>query len=322
MHASGFDRTRPLLLAAMAVLALAGFAVGHPDILSGANFGSMAVFGVEIGMIALGQTLVISGGDSGIDLSVGAIAGLAQVVLGRLLHADVTWPLAVAVTLGVGLGLGAINALAVTWLRIAPIIATLATLFGYAGLALVLSGGTNIDLTQQSSWFLALGQGHVLGLPFQLIALYLPLLAMFAFLQHGTGYGRALYLTGTNDRAAALAGLRVGRLRGAAYVLCGLTATIAGIVGAARLGTARPDAGMNDNLISIAIVVLGGTGIFGGTGSVVGTALATVVIAIVDYGLSYNDFNPIYQAGVIGVILIGVILVENPVLAWRARRFK
>ncbi|WP_286839861.1 hypothetical protein [Acidiphilium sp. 34-64-41] len=83
MHASGFDRTRPLLLAAMAVLALAGFAIGHPDILSGANFDSMAVFGVEIGMIALGQTLVISGGDSGIDLSVGAIAGLAQVVLGR-----------------------------------------------------------------------------------------------------------------------------------------------------------------------------------------------------------------------------------------------
>lgn len=311
-----------MLLLVMAALALGAFAIGHPDILSSANFDSMAVFGVEIGMIALGQTLVICGGDGGIDLSVGAMAGLTQVILGILLHVGLAWPLAIIVTLVVGIILGAINAFAVSWARIPPIIATLATLFGYAGLALVLSGGINIDLTKSSPWFLAIGQGHALDLPFQLLVLYLPLLAIFIFVQHFSSYGRALYLAGTNDRAADLAGLRVARLRGAAYVICGLTATIAGIVGAARLGTARPDAGTNANLISIAIVVLGGTGIFGGTGSVIGTALATVVIAIVDYGLSYNNFNPIYQAGVIGVILIGVILMENRVLAWRERALR
>ncbi|MHB1302064.1 MAG: ABC transporter permease [Acidiphilium sp.] len=319
MHASGFDRTRPALLLAMAAIALAGFALGHPDILSGANLSSMATFGVEIGMIALGQSFVICGGDSGIDLSVGAIAGLAQVVLGRLLHADIPWPAALAITLAAGTLLGGVNAIAVSLLRIPPIIATLATLFGFGGLALVLSGGINIDLTASSPWFLAIGQGHVLGLPFQLVALYLPMLAIFAYVQHASRYGRALYLAGTNELAADLAGLRVARVRAAAYVISGLVATIAGIVGAARLGTARPDAGADANLISIAIVVLGGTGIFGGTGSVIGTALATVVIAIVDYGLSYNDFNPIYQAGVIGVILVGVILAENAVLDWRAR---
>ncbi|MCF3946276.1 ABC transporter permease [Acidiphilium sp. AL] len=320
MHASGFDRTRPLLLLVMAAAALGGFALGHPGIVSTQNLDSMAVFGIEIGMIALGQTLVICGGDTGIDLSVGAIAGLAQVILGRLLHLDLAWPVAIGMTLLAGLVLGGINAVAISWFRIPPIIATLATLFGYQGLALVLTGGINIDLTHESPLFLAIGQGHVLGLPLQLVALYLPLLAAFAFLQHGTRFGRALYLAGTNDRAADLAGLRASRIRAATYVLCGLVSTIAGIVGAARLGTARPDAAGEANLISIAIVVLGGTGIFGGTGSVIGTALATVVIGIVDYGLSYNDFNPIYQAGVIGVILIGVILVENPFVAWRDSR--
>ena len=320
MHASGFERTRPVLLLAMAVLALLGFAIGHPAILSGANLSSMAVFGVEIGMIALGQTFVICGGDTGIDLSVGATMALSQVILGRLLHGGLPWPLAVGGALASGLALGGVNAAAVSRFRIPPIIATLATLFAYDGLALVVTGGVNIDLTKSPPAFLAIGQGTLAGLPFQLLALYLPLLAVFAFVQHGTRYGRALYLTGTNDRAATLAGVRIARVRGWAYVAAGLVAAIAGVVSAARLGTARPDAGAQANLISIAIVVLGGTGIFGGTGSVIGTAMATVVIAIVDYGLSYNDFNPIYQAGVIGTILIGVILIETPFVAWRARR--
>jgi ribose transport system permease protein len=319
MRASGFEATRPALLLVMAAIVLGGFASGQPSILSVQNLDSMAVFGVEIGMIALGQTLVICGGASGIDLSVGAIAALAQVILGRLLHLDVAWPAAVGITLLAGLGLGGINAVAISRFRIPPIIATLATLFGYDGLALVLTGGVNIDLTHAAPMFLAIGQGHVLGLPFQLVALYLPLLVIFAFLQHGSRFGRALYLAGTSDRAADLAGLRVARLRGWTYVVCGLVSTIAGIVGAAWLGTARPDAAGEANLISIAIVVLGGTGIFGGGGSVIGTALATVVLAVVDYGLSYNNFNPIYQAGVIGIILIAVILIENPFVAWRLR---
>lgn len=324
MRASGFDATRPLLLLAMAVAALAGFAIGHPDILSADNLSSMAVFGVEIGLIALGQTFVICGGDTGIDLSVGATMALSQVILGRLMHVGTPWPVAIGVALLTGLVLGGVNGIAIARFRIPAIIATLATLFAYDGLALVLTGGINIDLTKSSPAFLGIGQGTVVFLPFQLIALYLPLLAIFAFAQHGTRFGRALYLTGTNDRAARLAGIRVERLRGSTYVIAGLVASMAAVVSAARLGTARPDAGAQANLISIAIVVLGGTAIFGGTGSVIGTALATVVISIVDYGLSYNNFNPIYQAGVIGIILIAVILIENPFVARRerARRLK
>lgn len=319
MHASGFEKTRPLLLLILAILTLIGFAIANPTILSGANLASMAVFGVEIGIIAFGQTFVICGGNTGIDLSVGATMALSQVILGILLHYGLPWPIAIIGALITGIILGLINALAICWFRISAIIATLATLFAYNGLALVLTGGINIDLTRSSPLFLDIGQSSICGIPFQLILLYLPLLAVFTYVQHGTGFGRALYLTGTNDLAARLAGVRIARIRGLTYIAAGFTASIAAVINAARLGTAQPNAGTQANLISIAIVVLGGTAIFGGTGSVIGTAMATIVIAIVDYGLSYNNFNPIFQAGVIGVALIAVILIENPILVWRER---
>jgi ribose transport system permease protein len=313
MRGRGFEPTRILLLLGFFVLALGGFALGDASILSAGNLTSMAVFAVEIGIVALGQTLVICGGEGGIDLSVGAIAALAQVCLGLLLLAHIPWPFAVLSALVSGVMMGVVNALAVTRFGIPPIIVTLATMFAFNGFALVFTGGINIDLTSMSPSFLALGQGSVLGLPLQLVVVYLPLLLLFVFLQHFTLFGRALYLAGTSELAARLAGIRTARLRGWTYVMSGLFSSLAGVIGAARLGTARPDAAEQMNLVSIAIVVLGGTGIFGGDGSVIGTAVATAVIAVIDYGLSYNDINPIYQAGVMGMVLITLVLVENAV---------
>ncbi|MGI4800800.1 MAG: ABC transporter permease, partial [Janthinobacterium lividum] len=119
---------------------------------------------------------------------------------------------------------------------------------------------------------------------------------------------------------ARLTGLRVGRLRFVTYVITGVLAAIAGVIETSRLGTASAQAAEDANLISIAIAVLGGTSIFGGEGSVAGTALATLVIGVLDYGLSYNDFNPIFQAGAMGLILIGAVLTENLVQPALARR--
>jgi ribose/xylose/arabinose/galactoside ABC-type transport system permease subunit len=141
-----------------------------------------------------------------------------------------------------------------------------------------------------------------------------------ALLQHRGVFGRALYLAGTNALAARLAGIRVERLRAATFVIAGTLSGIAGLVGAARLGTASPEGTDQANLISIAIVVLGGASIFGGDGSVLGTALATVVIAAADYGLSYNNYNPIFQAGVMGLILAAVVLAKNLLHARLRRR--
>ncbi|MGC8468810.1 MAG: ABC transporter permease [Acetobacteraceae bacterium] len=295
----------------LTALAFGGFAWGDVGILSGANLSSMAVFSVEIGIIAFGQTLVICGGDGGIDLSVGAIAALSQVLLGLLLHAGLPWPLAVGLGVASGWAMGFANGFLVTRLDIPAIITTLATMFVYSGLALVFTGGINIDLTASAPAFLFLGQGAIFGLPFQLVVFYLPALAILVVVQHRSAFGRSLYLAGTSTLAARLSGLRPDRVRSVTYALTGLLAGIAGAIDAARLGTASPEALNQANLISIAIVVLGGSSIFGGDGSVVGTAAATALIGVVDYGLSYNDFNPVYQAGVMGLILIGAVLIDN-----------
>jgi ribose/xylose/arabinose/galactoside ABC-type transport system permease subunit len=308
---TGLRYGRIILLLVVAVLVLGGFAAHDATILSGVNLTSMAVFAVEVGLIAFGQTLVICGGDGAIDLSVGAISALAQVALGLMIHAGIPWPIGILAALIAGVLAGLVNGIAVTRLRIPPIIVTLATMFAFSGLALVATRGINIDLTAGPADFLAIGQGMVLGLPFQVLCIYLPVFLLCVVLQHRSGFGRALYLTGTNALAAHLSGINVARVRAATYVLTGLLSAVAGVVQAARLGTASPDGTDQANLISIAIVVLGGASIFGGDGSVIGTLIATIVIAIADYGLSYNDFNPIYQAGVMGIILIAVVLLEN-----------
>jgi ribose/xylose/arabinose/galactoside ABC-type transport system permease subunit len=200
----------------------------------------------------------------------------------------------------------------ITLARVPPFIATLSTLFAFQGLALVITGGVDIDLSAMPPGFLAIGQGKVFGFPIQIL-LYVAVLAVFAFTQHRTRFGRRLYLIGTNERAAILSGLRPGRLRASCYIVAGGVAALAAVINAARLGVARPDTLDNANLVSIAAVVLGGTAIFGGTGSVVGTALATVVIAVIDYGLSYSNVNSIYQAGAIGIILILVMFSETAI---------
>ncbi|WP_323991883.1 ABC transporter permease [Nguyenibacter sp. L1] len=308
---SGFRSGRVLILGLFALLVLGGFAAGNPTILSADNLSSMAVFAVELGIIAFGQGLVIAGGDGAIDLSVGAMSALAQILAALFIMRGLPWPVGVCAGVLAGAAMGGCNAAAITRFRIPPIIATLGTMFAFTGLALIASGGNTIDLTAAPARFLAMGQGSVLGVPFQILCLYLPLLGLLVLIQHRSRFGRALYLIGTNATAAWLAGIHVNRLRATTYVLSGALSGLAGVIAAARLGTATPDGVPEANLISIAIVVLGGASIFGGDGSPVGTAIATLAIAVVNYGLNYNDFNPTLQAGMMGLILVLVVLVEN-----------
>lgn len=307
---------RGSILLAIAVITLVGLTWANPHFWTGANLFSVGLVGTEIGIIALGQTLVITAG--GIDLSVGAIFALSQVIMGLLMASGVAWPLAVLVGVLVGVGLGGVNGLLTEALGIPSIIVTLATMFAFNGLALVFTGG--VDVSGLSSGFFFLGQGTVAGFPLQLVAIYLPLLVLVYFVQRYTHFGRNIYLIGTNPVAAALSGIRLGYTRCMTFVWAGGLSAVAGVVDAARLTTARPDAGATHNLTSIAIVVLGGANIFGGEGTVIGTALATLVIALVDYGLSFNNLNSIYQSGLIGLILLASVLLQNVASRYRLRR--
>ncbi|MGB7758160.1 MAG: ABC transporter permease [Salinisphaera sp.] len=307
---------RAPVLIVISAITLIGVTIGAPGIWSVDNLFAMGVLAVEIGLIALGQTFVINAG--GIDLSVGAIFALAQVTMGLAMVGGVPWPLAVALGLCVGLVCGLINGLATVWLRMPAIIVTLATMFAFNGLALVVTSG--IDVSGFPDGFYVLGQGTIATIPLQIIAIYLPVLIVLAIVQWRTRFGRLVHLTGTNALAARLTGIRIGRVQIATFIIAGLLAALAGAISASRLTTARPDAGEVDNLISIAIVVLGGSSIFGGKGSVLGTALATLVIALVNYGLSFNNLNAVYQSGLIGLILIAAVLMQNVMLRLQQRR--
>ncbi|MGG3467291.1 ABC transporter permease [Neobacillus pocheonensis] len=278
------------------------------------NIASMSMFGVEVGLIALGSALIILGGNGGIDLSVGAIYALTQIIVAQLMVHGVNMWLSVLVGLIAGLLLGGINGYIVTKVGIPAIITTLATMYAYNGIGLIFSNGVNIsNLPKEYAIF---GQGILWGVPFQLIAVYLPALLIFWYLISRSVYGYQLYLTGTNDSSARLSGINTDRIRLAAYMITGLLSGMAGIIGSSRLLTARPDGGDILNLQAITIAVLGGTSIFGGRGTVIGTFLATIVITMISYIYNLVNINSVIQTGTIGLILILVTLSQNRISEW------
>ncbi len=301
--------SRNALLVLISAVIWIAFAAVQPSILSATSLRSMVVLAVEVGVIALGQTFVIISGGGGIDLSVGSIFALSSVTAGLLMTHGVAWPLAALTALLAGLGMGALNGVVIVALRIPPLMTTLATLFGYSGVALILSGG--VDISGFPKGFFAIGQSRLLEIPVQFLLIYLPILLILLFVERASYFGRALYLSGTNETAARLSGIEVGKIRFLVYALSGLLSGVAGIVNASRLTVARPDAGGSANLVSITIAVLGGANIFGGEGSVVGTALASLAIGSVTYGLSYVNANPVFEGGIVGGILIFSVLAQG-----------
>lgn len=305
------------VLLTILILAIIVANILFPGATSPSNLASMSTFGVEIGLMAFGQSIVILGGGGGIDLSVGSIFALSQIIIAVLIGHGLNMWLAILFALVAGIIMGAINGVLVTKFRVPAIIATLATMYGFSGLALVISHG--IDISNFPSNYAVFGQGLLGGIPFQLIAIYVPVGLLLWFLITRTIYGYKLYLTGTNELAARLSGINVGNIRVWAYVITGLLCAIAAVISSSRLVTAQPDAGSTANLEAITIAVLGGTSIFGGRGSVMGTFLATVVITLIGYSFGLANINSVVETGTIGVILILVMLLQNYLGKWMGR---
>jgi len=236
----------------------------------------------EIGLLAMAMTAVILTG--GIDLSVGSLLGLCAVVLGMLWRdAHVPLGLAVVITLAGGALAGAMNAWLITWLRLPPLIVTLAGFSLFRGIAEALTRGVD-TFTGFPAGFLFLGQERWLGAPAQLPVLVAVAAAAWWFV-HGTAGGRSLRVIGYSPEGARYAGIPVERRLALVYIASGLTAALAAVLYTARLGQARADAGTGYELLAITAVVLGGTSIFGGAGSVPGTLLGVAAIAVLNNGL-------------------------------------
>lgn len=256
---------------------------------------------VEIGLLALVMTPVILTG--GIDLSVGSLLGLCAVLFGKMWRDAGMSPLAAGCcTLGIGALAGGLNAALITWLRLPPLIVTLGTYSLFRGLAEAITHGVDA-FTHFPASFLSLGQEQVMGMPAQAPLLLAVALGVW-LLVHRTTFGRSFRAIGFSPEGARYAGIPVERRIALVYVLAGLVAALAAIIYTARLGQAKADAGTGYELFAITAVVLGGTSIFGGVGSVHGTLLGVAAIAILSNGLVHARL-PREVAGMLtGVLLI------------------
>ena len=263
---------------------------------------------VEIGLLAVALTPVILTG--GIDLSLGSLLGLCAILFGKMWRdAGMSPPLAAACTLAIGALAGGLNASLITALRLPPLIVTLGTYSLFRGLAEAITRGVD-TFTGFPASFLALGQGRIAGVPAQAWIFFTVALAVW-LLVHRTTFGRSFRAIGFAPEGAAYAGLPVNRRVTLVYVLAGLVAALAAIIYAARLGQAKADAGTGYELFAITAVVLGGTSIFGGIGSVHGTLLGVAAIAVLSNGLVHAR-QPREVAGMLTGALLLAALSAGP----------
>lgn len=261
----------------------------------------------EVGLIALPMTYIIITG--GIDLSVGSILGLCAIVLGYSWQ-ELGYPLeaAIVVALLTGALAGLVNGLFIVRVGVPPLIMTLATLAFYRGLALGISEAQSARGYPQ--WFFRLGQGQVLGVPTQIYVLVLAVIISAVILSRTT-FGRSLYAMGNNELGARFSGIRVDLYKLLIYTFSGFMSGLAGYIFVSRVSTTRSDMGTGIELDAIAAVVLGGTNIFGGSGSIVGTVIGVVLIQFLKNGLALSGVTGDATIVVVGLVLIGATLINT-----------
>lgn len=259
------------------------FQVLGRNFLTERNFSNVFRHSVEIGLLAVAMTPVILTG--GIDLSVGSMMGLCAVLFGMMVNGLGMDPWAAA-ALAVACGAmgGGINAALITRLNLPPLIVTLGTFSLFRGLAEALTKGAE-SFSGFPPSFLALGNATVAGLPAQ-VWVFFAVAAGIWFLVHRTTFGRSFRAIGYAPEGARYAGIPVGRNTGLAYVIAGAVAGLAAVILVARLGEARANAGIGYELLAITAVVLGGVSIFGGSGTMFGTILGWIALAILNNGLT------------------------------------
>lgn len=304
---------RRTFLVLLIVLAAAAMSMISPYFLHRDNLFSMTQYGAVVGLLALGQTLVILAGGGGIDISVGSMLSLCGVVMGLAVeHGSNVWPAAL-LGLALGVGLGAVNGLMVTVIGIPPLIATLGTLYLFGSSSEVLAGNAQITGFSKSG-FPFLGTGTIAGVPTQVLLVLLPVYAFAAWVMRRSATGRRIYEVGNNERAARLVGASPARIRFCLYCTSGLLAGLGAVVTNAWLQIARANAGVGLELNSITIAVLGGTLITGGRGRVSGTLLAVLLIVILNSGLQLAGVDRSWQSGILGVVLILSVLLNQLLL--------
>jgi len=304
------------------IVLLAFFSLNAPNFVTTNNILIMAKHGARYAIIAIGMTYVILSG--GIDLSVGSIVGIVGMIVGWMLERGVTigdskvyfsvW-FVLLVGLAVGAFVGGVNGLLVTRFKVAPFIATLGTLYIARGFSALRSGGeTYADVGGHpelgNMGFEILGNDKFLGV-YLSIWIMIAVAALAIYVAAKTPFGRRVYAVGGNERAAELSGVRVNRIKMAVYIIAGLCSALAGMIITSELMTAHPDRGSGFELSAIAAVVLGGTSLLGGRGTIWGTIIGAFVIGVLNDGMAMMNVSWFWQEVIRGAVIIVAVIFDQ-----------
>nr|WP_149846665.1 ribose ABC transporter permease [Paenibacillus sp. 37] len=259
-------------------------------------------------LIAFGMTFVILTG--GIDLSVGSILALSSAFVANMMLSGLDPILSIIIGVALGGVMGMVNGLMITKGKMAPFIATLATMTIFRGLTLVYTNGNPITGLGDNLLFQLFGRGYLLGIPVPAITMLITFMILWIVL-HKTAFGRKTYAIGGNEKASIISGIKVNRVKIMIYSLTGMLAALAGAILTSRLNSAQPTAGTSYELDAIAAVVLGGTSLAGGRGRIVGTLIGVLIIGVLNNGLNLLEVNSFYQMVVKGIVIAIAVLLDR-----------
>lgn len=259
-------------------------------------------------LIAFGMTFVILTG--GIDLSVGSTLALTGAVSATMLASGTDPILAILAALTLGAILGAVNGVIIAKGKVAPFIATLATMTIYRGLTLVYTDGRPVSNLGDEITFQMLGKGYFFGIPVPVCIMIISFVVLYIII-HKTTFGRRVYAVGGNEGAAKLSGINVDRVKIAVYSITGMLAALSALILTSRLNSAQPTAGTSYELDAIAAVVLGGTSLTGGRGWIFGTLVGALIIGVLNNGLNLIGVSSFFQQVVKGVVILIAVLIDR-----------
>ena len=275
-----------------------GLSIASSNFLTWSNLQNILSQQSPILIVAAAGTLVLIAG--GFDLSVGGIAALSAIVSAKL-AAPLGPLLAIGAATLTGLGLGVANGVVITMGGINPLVGTLATSFVFSGLAVAATAGLLVTVTNPS--FGTLGQGHLLGVPIQIVVAVV-IVGLIAYALGRMTFGRRVFAVGGNAEAARLAGIRVGAVRAGTFALSGLCAGVAGAIIASQVQSAASDTASGLQFTVLAGIIVGGTSIQGGEGAIWRTVVGVLFIALIDNGFTLLGLNPTYEEVVQGTIIL------------------